>query len=222
MPRTPKYYNPLHRKFMFLQEHNATNFLSNTYELWGFFFCLQKPIFNTVTPVAAATVAPILATNSAPSATTTGKNQVTCRLTATCGWKPNRFSSTETRHFHAVHNCVYPKTGSAAHTQMTSSTIVTMTMSSHSHATAVTTSAIPVGKHNPFSTCVYNIQGCFSMHCESLQFWSLTILNQSRTIQTIFIHNYTLAFMKLWWAMLILTRSLPYPMKFIVKAMHQL
>ncbi|KAK7155291.1 hypothetical protein R3I93_010050 [Phoxinus phoxinus] len=70
----------------------------------------QKPIFNTVTPVAAATVAPILATNSAPSATTTG---------------------------------------SAAHTQMTSSTIVTMTMASHSHATAVTTSAIPVAKVVP-------------------------------------------------------------------------
>ncbi|XP_067230756.1 histone deacetylase complex subunit SAP130a isoform X2 [Chanodichthys erythropterus] len=70
----------------------------------------QKPIFNTVTPVAAATVAPILATNSAPSATTTG---------------------------------------SAPHTQMTSSTIVTMTMASHSHATAVTTSAIPVAKVVP-------------------------------------------------------------------------
>ncbi|XP_067315726.1 histone deacetylase complex subunit SAP130a isoform X2 [Pseudorasbora parva] len=70
----------------------------------------QKPIFNTVTPVAAATVAPILATNSAPSATTT---------------------------------C------SAPHTQMTSSTIVTMTMASHSHATAVTTSAIPVAKVVP-------------------------------------------------------------------------
>nr|XP_005165953.1 histone deacetylase complex subunit SAP130 isoform X1 [Danio rerio] len=71
----------------------------------------QKPIFNTVTPVAAATVAPILATNTVPSATTTG---------------------------------------SAAHTQMTSSTIVTMTMASHSsHATAVTTSAIPVAKVVP-------------------------------------------------------------------------
>ncbi|XP_077054904.1 histone deacetylase complex subunit SAP130a isoform X2 [Siphateles boraxobius] len=70
----------------------------------------QKPIFNTVTPVAAATVAPILSTNSAPSATTTG---------------------------------------SAAHTQMTNSTIVTMTMASHSHATAVTTSAIPVAKVVP-------------------------------------------------------------------------
>ncbi|KTG34135.1 hypothetical protein cypCar_00000776 [Cyprinus carpio] len=71
----------------------------------------QKPIFNTVTPVAAATVAPILATNTATSATTTG---------------------------------------SAPHTQMTSSTIVTMTMASHSsHATAVTTSAIPVAKVVP-------------------------------------------------------------------------
>ncbi|XP_073707703.1 histone deacetylase complex subunit SAP130a [Garra rufa] len=71
----------------------------------------QKPIFNTVTPVAAATVAPILATNTATSATTTG---------------------------------------SSPHTQMTSSTIVTMTMASHSsHATAVTTSAIPVAKVVP-------------------------------------------------------------------------
>ncbi|KAK2889174.1 hypothetical protein Q8A67_014549 [Cirrhinus molitorella] len=71
----------------------------------------QKSIFNTVTPVAAATVAPILATNTATSATTTG---------------------------------------SSPHTQMTSSTIVTMTMASHSsHATAVTTSAIPVAKVVP-------------------------------------------------------------------------
>ncbi|XP_051568394.1 histone deacetylase complex subunit SAP130-like isoform X1 [Myxocyprinus asiaticus] len=71
----------------------------------------QKPIFNTVTPVAAATVAPILATNTVPSATTTG---------------------------------------SAPHSQMTSSTIVTMTMASHSsHATAVTASAIPVAKVVP-------------------------------------------------------------------------
>ncbi|KAI7808152.1 putative histone deacetylase complex subunit SAP130, partial [Triplophysa rosa] len=71
----------------------------------------QKPIFNTVSPVAAATVAPILAANTVPSATTTG---------------------------------------SAPHTQMASSTIVTMTMASHSsHATAVTTSAIPVAKVVP-------------------------------------------------------------------------
>ncbi|XP_072540212.1 histone deacetylase complex subunit SAP130a isoform X2 [Salminus brasiliensis] len=72
----------------------------------------QKPIFSTVTPVAAATVAPILATNSVPSTTTT--------------------------------------TGSAPHTQMTSSAIVSMTMASHSsHATAVTSSAIPVAKVVP-------------------------------------------------------------------------
>ncbi|XP_062872690.1 histone deacetylase complex subunit SAP130b [Trichomycterus rosablanca] len=37
----------------------------------------QKPIFSSVTPVAAATVAPILATNTAPSTTTTGGNIVT-------------------------------------------------------------------------------------------------------------------------------------------------
>ncbi|XP_062411888.1 histone deacetylase complex subunit SAP130a isoform X2 [Sardina pilchardus] len=69
----------------------------------------QKPIFSTVTP--AATVAPILATNTVPSTTSPG---------------------------------------SVPHTQMTSSTIVTMTMPSHSsHATAVTTSAIPVAKVVP-------------------------------------------------------------------------
>lgn len=71
----------------------------------------QKPIFSTVTPVAAATVAPIVATNTVPSTTTIG---------------------------------------SVPHTQMTSNTIVTMTMASHSsHATAVTTSAIPVAKVVP-------------------------------------------------------------------------
>ncbi|XP_056606761.1 histone deacetylase complex subunit SAP130a isoform X2 [Triplophysa dalaica] len=71
----------------------------------------QKPIFNAVSPVAAATVSPILAANTVPSATTAG---------------------------------------SAPHTQMASSTIVTMTMASHSsHATAVTTSAIPVAKVVP-------------------------------------------------------------------------
>uniref|UniRef100_A0A3B1IVN1 Sin3A-associated protein b n=1 Tax=Astyanax mexicanus TaxID=7994 RepID=A0A3B1IVN1_ASTMX len=71
----------------------------------------QKPIFNTVTPVAAATVAPILATNTAPSTTTTG---------------------------------------SIPQTQISSSNIVTVTMASHStHATAVTTSTIPVAKVVP-------------------------------------------------------------------------
>ncbi|XP_058259548.1 histone deacetylase complex subunit SAP130a isoform X2 [Hemibagrus wyckioides] len=71
----------------------------------------QKSIFSPVTPVAAATVAPILATNTVPSTTTTG---------------------------------------SALHTQMSSSTIVTMTMTSHSsHATAVTSSTIPVAKVVP-------------------------------------------------------------------------
>ncbi|XP_030631143.1 histone deacetylase complex subunit SAP130b [Chanos chanos] len=71
----------------------------------------QKPIFSTVTPVAAATVAPIQATNTAPSPTTTA---------------------------------------STPHTQITTSNIVTMTMSSHStHATTVTTSTIPVAKVVP-------------------------------------------------------------------------
>ncbi|XP_048020664.1 histone deacetylase complex subunit SAP130b isoform X1 [Megalobrama amblycephala] len=71
----------------------------------------QKPIFSTVTPVAAATVAPIQATNTAPSPTTTG---------------------------------------STPHTQLSSGNIVTMTVASHSsHATAVTTSTIPVAKVVP-------------------------------------------------------------------------
>ncbi|XP_077009552.1 histone deacetylase complex subunit SAP130 isoform X7 [Tamandua tetradactyla] len=71
----------------------------------------QKTIFSTGTPVAAATVAPILATNTIPSATTAG---------------------------------------SVPHTQAPTSTIVTMTVPSHSsHATAVTTSNIPVAKVVP-------------------------------------------------------------------------
>ncbi|XP_061744768.1 histone deacetylase complex subunit SAP130a [Nerophis ophidion] len=71
----------------------------------------QKPIFSTVTPVAAATVAPIVATNTVPSTTTIG---------------------------------------TVAHSQMSSNTIVTMTMASHSsHATAVTNSTIPVAKVVP-------------------------------------------------------------------------
>nr|KAF6497547.1 Sin3A associated protein 130 [Rousettus aegyptiacus] len=71
----------------------------------------QKTIFSTGTPVAAATVAPILATNTISSATTAG---------------------------------------SVSHTQAPTSTIVTMTMPSHSsHATAVTTSNIPVAKVVP-------------------------------------------------------------------------
>ncbi|KAI4829191.1 hypothetical protein KUCAC02_023251 [Chaenocephalus aceratus] len=71
----------------------------------------QKPMFSPVTPVAAATVAPIVASNTVPSTTTIG---------------------------------------SVPHSQMNSNTIVTMTMASHSsHATAVTTSAIPVAKVVP-------------------------------------------------------------------------
>ncbi|XP_031694040.1 histone deacetylase complex subunit SAP130 isoform X2 [Oncorhynchus kisutch] len=73
----------------------------------------QKSIFCSGTPVAAATVAPILTTT-----TTTGPGTTT--------------------------------TGTAPHTQMTSSTIVTMTMPTHSsHATALTTSTIPVAKVVP-------------------------------------------------------------------------
>ncbi|XP_061680812.1 histone deacetylase complex subunit SAP130a isoform X2 [Syngnathoides biaculeatus] len=69
----------------------------------------QKPIFSPVTPVAAATVAPIVATNTVSSTTSL-----------------------------------------VPHTQMSSNTIVTMTMASHSsHATAVTTSTIPVAKVVP-------------------------------------------------------------------------
>ncbi|XP_070609118.1 histone deacetylase complex subunit SAP130 isoform X7 [Erythrolamprus reginae] len=72
----------------------------------------QKTIFSTGTPVAAATVAPILATNTIPSVVTTA--------------------------------------GSIPHSQAATSTIVTVTMPSHSsHATAVTTSNIPVAKVVP-------------------------------------------------------------------------
>ncbi|XP_038671505.1 histone deacetylase complex subunit SAP130-like isoform X5 [Scyliorhinus canicula] len=71
----------------------------------------QKTMFSTGTPVAAATVAPILSTNSIPS--TTGQ-------------------------------------GGVSHAQVTSSTIVNMTMASHTpHAPVVTTSTIPVAKVVP-------------------------------------------------------------------------
>ncbi|KAM8954177.1 histone deacetylase complex subunit SAP130 isoform 4-T4 [Pelodytes ibericus] len=71
----------------------------------------QKTLFGTGNPVAAATVAPILATNTLPSVTTSG---------------------------------------SSPHTQVPTSTIVTMTMPTHSsHATAVTASSIPVAKVVP-------------------------------------------------------------------------
>ncbi|XP_077344531.1 histone deacetylase complex subunit SAP130 isoform X5 [Lithobates pipiens] len=71
----------------------------------------QKTLFGPGNPVAAATVAPILATNTMPSVTTSG---------------------------------------SAPHTQVPTSTIVTMTMPTHSsHATAVTASNIPVAKVVP-------------------------------------------------------------------------
>ncbi|KAE8604422.1 hypothetical protein XENTR_v10014708 [Xenopus tropicalis] len=71
----------------------------------------QKTLFGTGNPVAAATVAPILATNTLPSVTTSG---------------------------------------SAPHTQVSTSAIVTMTMPTHSsHATAVTASNIPVAKVVP-------------------------------------------------------------------------
>ncbi|XP_078266763.1 histone deacetylase complex subunit SAP130-like isoform X2 [Rhinoraja longicauda] len=71
----------------------------------------QKAMFSTGTPVAAATVAPILSTNSIPS--TMGQ-------------------------------------GAVSHAQVTSSTIVNMTMASHTpHAPVVTTSTIPVAKVVP-------------------------------------------------------------------------
>ncbi|XP_078065354.1 histone deacetylase complex subunit SAP130-like isoform X2 [Mustelus asterias] len=70
----------------------------------------QKTMFSTGTPVAAATVAPILSSNSIPS--TTGQG--------------------------------------VSHAQVTSSTIVNMTMASHTpHAPVVTTSTIPVAKVVP-------------------------------------------------------------------------
>lgn len=44
-------------------------------EIIALIFCFpQKPIFSPVTPVAAATVAPIVATNTVPSTTTIGMN----------------------------------------------------------------------------------------------------------------------------------------------------
>ncbi|XP_060690973.1 histone deacetylase complex subunit SAP130-like isoform X1 [Hemiscyllium ocellatum] len=71
----------------------------------------QKTMFSTGTPVAAATVAPILSTNSIPSTTSQG---------------------------------------AVSHAQVTSSTIVNMTMASHTpHAPVVTTSTIPVAKVVP-------------------------------------------------------------------------
>lgn len=46
--------------------------------------------------------------------------------------------------------------GSVPHSQMSSNTIVTMTMASHSsHATAVTTSAIPVGERRSVLPCIW-------------------------------------------------------------------
>ncbi|XP_017949259.1 histone deacetylase complex subunit SAP130 isoform X4 [Xenopus tropicalis] len=72
---------------------------------------MAQTLFGTGNPVAAATVAPILATNTLPSVTTSG---------------------------------------SAPHTQVSTSAIVTMTMPTHSsHATAVTASNIPVAKVVP-------------------------------------------------------------------------
>ncbi|KAM5163348.1 histone deacetylase complex subunit SAP130 isoform 8-T9 [Mantella aurantiaca] len=71
----------------------------------------QKTLFGTGNPVAAATVAPILATNTLPSVTTSG---------------------------------------ASPHTQVPTSTIVSMAMPTHSsHATAVTASNIPVAKVVP-------------------------------------------------------------------------
>lgn len=103
-----------------------------------------------MTPVAAATVAPIVATNTVPSTTAIGsfstlilyslvkkhcnvlqkiKSEIYCSIVYT-----------NATHLHSY-------LGTVPHTQMTNSTIVTMTMASHSsHATAVTTSTIPVGK----------------------------------------------------------------------------
>ncbi|XP_068136672.1 histone deacetylase complex subunit SAP130 isoform X3 [Hyperolius riggenbachi] len=72
---------------------------------------VAQTLFGTGTPVAAATVAPILATSTLASATTSG---------------------------------------STPHTQVSTSTIVTMTMPTHSsHPTAVTASNIPVAKVVP-------------------------------------------------------------------------
>ncbi|KAM5163342.1 histone deacetylase complex subunit SAP130 isoform 2-T3 [Mantella aurantiaca] len=72
---------------------------------------MAQTLFGTGNPVAAATVAPILATNTLPSVTTSG---------------------------------------ASPHTQVPTSTIVSMAMPTHSsHATAVTASNIPVAKVVP-------------------------------------------------------------------------
>ncbi|XP_053315033.1 histone deacetylase complex subunit SAP130 isoform X3 [Spea bombifrons] len=72
---------------------------------------MTQTLFGAGNPVAAATVAPILATNTLPAVTTSG---------------------------------------SSSHAQVPTSTIVTMTMPTHSsHATAVTASSIPVAKVVP-------------------------------------------------------------------------
>lgn len=66
--------------------------------------------------------------------------------------------------------------GSVPHSQMTSNTIVTMTMASHSsHATAVTTSAIPVGE------CVLSTSGHRWLHLRGIFFnFSLILIFFSR------------------------------------------
>lgn len=98
-----------------------------------------------MTPVAAATVAPIQATNTAPSPTTTGDKSTlhTCDSEASMHICLQMYYST--KYLISYFNTSFK--GSTPHTQLSSGNIVTMTVASHSsHATAVTTSTIPVGK----------------------------------------------------------------------------
>lgn len=71
--------------------------------------------------------------------------------------------------------------GTVTHTQMTSSTIVTMTMASHSsHATAVTTSTIPVGMLTlwPRSCNIHFCAAAFlnDMEQNELRFYNLEVM----------------------------------------------
>lgn len=70
--------------------------------------------------------------------------------------------------------------GSVPHSQMSSNTIVTMTMASHSsHAAAVTTSAIPVGKLAAWSARASWAGGVISIWISSVRFNTPVSRNRS-------------------------------------------
>lgn len=112
-----------------------------------------------MTPVAAATVAPIVATNTVPSTTTIGIGFFMVYKVVTNECAPFYLFNVFFWHKYLL---ILSSSflGTVPHTQMTSNTIVTMTMASHSsHATAVTTSAIPVGE---FVTFVFLVRTLLS------------------------------------------------------------